>query len=152
MRRTKLDFNKFHWANLPTLAAVAILWTGCSSTRPMTMAPQPGQKTFSSAEEASQALVAAAQSNDEKALLEILGPDGRQIVSSGDDTEDANSRANFVQRYQEMHRLVAEPDPALADFHRERHPRFRHIVSALKITQASAERAAGPSGGAGGAA
>jgi len=49
-------------------------------------------------------------------------------------------------------RLVAEPDPALADFHRERHARFRHIVSALKITQASAERAAGPSGGAGGAA
>ena len=110
MRRIKLDFNKYHWANLPTLAAVAILWTGCSSTRPITMAPQPGQKTFSYAEEASQALVAAAQSNDERALLEILGPDGRQIVSSGDDTEDANSRANFVQRYQEMHRLVAEPD------------------------------------------
>jgi hypothetical protein len=31
-------------------------------------------------------------------------------VSSGDDTEDANNRANFVQRYQEMHRLAAEPD------------------------------------------
>ena len=46
MRRIKLDFNKSHWANLPTLAAVAILWTGCSSTRPMTMAPQPGQKTL----------------------------------------------------------------------------------------------------------
>ncbi|MGI8451688.1 MAG: hypothetical protein ACR2MP_31780 [Streptosporangiaceae bacterium] len=49
-------------------------------------------------------------------------------------------------------RLVAEPDPAMADFHRERHARFRHIVSALKITQASAGRAAGPSDGAEGAA
>ncbi|MGO9729393.1 MAG: xylulokinase [Streptosporangiaceae bacterium] len=49
-------------------------------------------------------------------------------------------------------RLVAEPDPALADFHRERHARFRHIVSALKITQVSDERTAGPSGGAEGAA
>jgi len=49
-------------------------------------------------------------------------------------------------------RLVAEPDPARADFHRERHWRFRHIVSALKITRASAERAAGPSDGAEGAA
>jgi sugar (pentulose or hexulose) kinase len=49
-------------------------------------------------------------------------------------------------------RLVAEPDPARADFHRERHWRFRHIVSALKITQASAERAARPSDGAEGAA
>jgi hypothetical protein len=32
------------------------------------------------------------------------------IVSSGDDAEDAQSRANFVQKYQEMHRLVKEPD------------------------------------------
>jgi hypothetical protein len=61
MQRTKLDFNKFRWANLPTLAAVAILWAGCSSTRPMTMAPQPVQQTSSPAEEASPAPVAAAQ-------------------------------------------------------------------------------------------
>jgi hypothetical protein len=108
MRRTKLSFGKFHWANLPRLVAVAILLTGCFRTR--SMAQQPGQKTFSSAEEASNAYVTAAQSNNEKAMLDILGPDGRQIVSSGDDTEDAQSRANFVKRYQEMHRLVDEPD------------------------------------------
>jgi hypothetical protein len=74
------------------------------------MAQQPGQKTFSSAEDASTALVTAAQNSDEKAILDILGPDGKQIVSSGDDAEDAESRANFVRRYQEMHRLVAEPN------------------------------------------
>jgi hypothetical protein len=50
------------------------------------------------------------QSNDEKAMLEILGADGRQIVSSGDEIEDAQARANFVEKYQEMHRLVKEPD------------------------------------------
>jgi hypothetical protein len=108
MRRTKLNFGKFHWGNLSKLAAVAILLTGCLPTR--SLAQQRGQKTFSSAEEASNALVAATQSNDEKAMLEILGPDGKQIVSSGDEAEDAQSRANFVQRYQEMHRLVKEPD------------------------------------------
>jgi hypothetical protein len=43
-------------------------------------------------------------------MIEILGPDGKQIVSSGDESEDAQSRANFVQKYQEMHRLVREPD------------------------------------------
>ena len=110
MERTKLNFDRFHCANLPMVAAVAILLTGCCSTRPSPMAQQPGQKTFSSAEEAVNALVTAVQSNDEKAMLDILGPDGRQIVSSGDETEDAQSRANFVQRYQEMHRLVEEPD------------------------------------------
>jgi len=40
------------------------------------MAQQPGQKTFSSPEDASTALVAAAQSNDEKAMLDILGQTG----------------------------------------------------------------------------
>jgi len=54
--------------------------------------------------------VAATQSNNEKAMLDILGPDEKQIVSSGDDTEDAQSRANFVEKYGEMHRLVKEPD------------------------------------------
>jgi len=108
MRRTKLNFDKFCWASLPILAAVAILLTACFPAR--SMAQQPGQKTFSSPEDASKALVMAMQNNDEKAMLDILGPDAKQIVSSGDDAEDAQSRANFVERYQQMHRLVKEPD------------------------------------------
>ena len=89
-------------------AATAILLAACLPAD--SMAQQQGQKTFSSPQDASTALAAAAQSNDEKAMLEILGPDGKQIVSSGDGTEDAQSRANFVRKYQEMHRLVKEPD------------------------------------------
>jgi hypothetical protein len=108
MRRPNLNFDRFHWANLPKLAAVAILLTWCFPAR--SMAQQHGQKTFSSLEDASNALVTAAQSNDEKAMLEILGPDEKQIVSSGDETDDALHRANFVKKYQEMHRLVKEPD------------------------------------------
>ncbi|MGA2592940.1 MAG: DUF2950 family protein, partial [Bryobacteraceae bacterium] len=108
MRRTKLDSDKFHWASLTKLALVAMLLTVCVSTR--SMAQQPGQKVFSSAEEATDALVTAAQANDGKMMLDILGPDGKQIVSSGDETEDANSRADFVKRYREMHRLLKEPD------------------------------------------
>jgi len=90
------------------VAAAAILLAACHPTG--SMAQQPGQKTFSSPQEASTALAAAAQRNDERAMLEILGPDGKQIVSSGDETEDAQSRANFARRFQEMHRLVKEPD------------------------------------------
>src|ERR1700752_1067301 len=108
MQRTKMNFGKIHWANLPKLAAAAVLLTAFFPGR--TNAQQQGQKTFSSAEEASKALVAAALSNDEKAMLEILGPDGKQIVSSGDEVEDAESHANFARRYQEMHRFVREPD------------------------------------------
>jgi hypothetical protein len=108
MRRTKLNFGKFYRGYLPKLAAVAILLTACFPTR--SMAQQQGQKIFSSAEDATNAFFAAAQNNDEKAMLHILGPDGKQIVSSGDEVEDAQNRTNFVMRYQEMHRLVKEPD------------------------------------------
>ncbi len=108
MRRIKLTFDKFHWANLSELAAVAILLTVCFPAH--SMAQQQGQITFASPEAASSALVTAAQSNDEKAMLDILGPGAKQVVSSGDATEDTANRANFVQRYQEMHRMVKEPD------------------------------------------
>jgi hypothetical protein len=93
---------------IPRIAAAAILLA--ASLPNGSIARQQGQKTFSSPQDASTAFAAAAQNNDEKAMLEILGLDGRQIISSGDPTEDAQSRANFVRRYQEMHRLVKEPD------------------------------------------
>jgi hypothetical protein len=73
-------------------------------------AQQPGQKTFGSPEEACAALVEAARSQDPRALLDLLGAQGRRIAASGDPAEDANHRADFVRRYQEMHRLVQEPD------------------------------------------
>jgi len=73
---------------------------------------QAGQRTFVSAEEASHGLVAALQSGDLQTLEKILGPDARDLVSSGDETEDANDRDNFVHKYEEMHRLVGEPDGA----------------------------------------
>ncbi len=108
MRRAKLKLDKSYCAYIPIFAAFAILLMACFPGR--TLAQQKGQKTFSSPEEASAALVTAVQSNDEKAMLEIFGAEGAQIISSGDAVEDAEARANFVRRYQEMHRLVNEPD------------------------------------------
>src|ERR1700747_2435286 len=108
MRRTKSQYGKYCWATLSKLGVAAIFMTSCVPSR--SLAQQPGQSTFSSPEEAANALVAAALKNDEKAMLEILGPDGKQIVSSGDEVEDAESHANFAKRYQEMHRFVREPD------------------------------------------
>jgi hypothetical protein len=104
----KLGCEEFERARLPLLATVAVLLPLCFSAH--TLAQQPGQKTFSSTAEACDALFAAAQSNDANTLGEIFGADGKQIVSSGDDAEDAENRATFVRRYQEMHRLMKEPD------------------------------------------
>ena len=87
---------------------VFLLWT-LGFTWVLSAEP-PGQRTFSSAAEASRALFLAARADDERALLKIFGPDGKEIVSSGDAVEDTNSREKFVKKYQEMNRLVEEPD------------------------------------------
>jgi hypothetical protein len=108
MQQKNPNIEEWYAAMAHAFAALALILAGWLPTS--ALAQQPGQKTFSSPEEASDALVAAMQNKDEKALLEFLGPDGKQIVSSGDEIEDLRTRANFVQRYLEMHRLVNEPD------------------------------------------
>jgi hypothetical protein len=108
MRPTILNMEKSGCANLLTRTVLALLLT--SSVPLLSSAQQRGQKTFSSPEDAAKALVAAAQTDDQKALLEILGPDGKEIVSSGDSTEDAENHANLARKYQEMHRFRKEPD------------------------------------------
>src|SRR2546427_5111808 len=73
------------------------------------VAQKSGAKTFPSAAEASQALFLAVQNEDEKAVEEILGVRS-ELVSCGDEAEDKLERERFVEKYQQMHRLVWEPD------------------------------------------
>ena len=108
MRQTKLKCKTSGLSELLKIAALATLLFACFPTD--SAAQQKRQRTSSSPEEASKAFVAAAQNNDEKALLEILGPGATQIVSSGDATEDAQVRAKFARKYEEMHRFLKEPD------------------------------------------
>ncbi|HUM17132.1 MAG TPA: DUF2950 domain-containing protein [Candidatus Nitrosotalea sp.] len=72
-------------------------------------APQAVQRTFATPQEAAQALLDAAGRNDTAALLQLFGPQGRDIVESGDPTEDRNARAEFVRRAQEKLRVEMEP-------------------------------------------
>jgi DUF2950 family protein len=108
MRQTKLKCKTSELCDLLMIVALATLLFACFAVD--SAAQQKGQKTFSSPEEASKAVVDALQNNDERVVLEILGPDATQIVSSGDPTEDAESHANFVRKYEEMHHFLKEPD------------------------------------------
>jgi Protein of unknown function (DUF2950) len=95
---------KISLANLGLSWGLALVLSG------LLLAQQSGQKTFASAENASQALFAATQADDQAAMLDLFGPSGNQIISSGDSVQDKNGRDQFVARYREMHRLAAEPD------------------------------------------
>jgi hypothetical protein len=88
------------------VAVLFALTLGCSSA-PM-YAQERGQRTFASAEDASGAFFAAMQAQDEQAQLSILGPAGKDVLSSGDSEEDLDARVSFVLKYQEMHRFVME--------------------------------------------
>ncbi len=107
MQLKTIKAGHFGWGDLIKFGAAAVI-LACLPAGAFSQ--EKGQRTFSSAEEASQALVKAAQDNDEKALIEIVGKSAKQIISSGDDKEDAKHRAHFVRRYEEMHRLFKEPD------------------------------------------
>jgi hypothetical protein len=87
---------------------VAALSLACLSA-PI-VAQQPGQRTFTSAEDAGGEFFAAMHSQDEQAPLRILGPAGKDVLSSGDPIEDSDARVGFVTKYQEMHRFVTEPN------------------------------------------
>ena len=59
-------------------------------------------------EEAADALVAAARAGDRKAIERVLGPGSADIVSSGDQVQDANTRQEFLAAYDAKHRVVTE--------------------------------------------
>jgi hypothetical protein len=108
MRRTKFDSRSFRGSGLIEFAAAVVILLGFMASR--TVAQEKGQKTFASAEDASQALVKAIESSDDKAILDVLGKDAQPIISSGDEVQDKEHRENFVKNYREMHRLFKEPD------------------------------------------
>ena len=98
------------WNVAAKLAALAILAATVACFPAVAAAQQPGQTTFPSATEAASALVAALKADDQPILLGILGADAKDILSSGDAAEDQTQREQFVQKYEQMHRLVTEPD------------------------------------------
>lgn len=68
-----------------------------------------GPKTFSTPQEAAQALVAANTSQDVAALRTILGPGGQELIESGDPTQDAARRERFANNAKES--MHVEEDP-----------------------------------------
>lgn len=75
-----------------------------------TRAQQANEKTFASPGDAVLALYAAAKSDDNQALAAILGSNTNDIIHTGDDVADKKMGQDFIRRYDQMHRIVLEPD------------------------------------------
>jgi Protein of unknown function (DUF2950) len=68
------------------------------------------QQSFQTPEEAADALASAAKAGDRNALLTVLGRDGEDIVSSGDDVDDAATRQRFVAAYDAKRQITRDGD------------------------------------------
>jgi hypothetical protein len=70
---------------------------------PAHVAPKIPQKTFDSADAASQALIDAASKNDTAALKMVLGSSATGILTSGDAKQDESERQEFVKAAAKHH-------------------------------------------------
>lgn len=68
------------------------------------------QQPFSDPQEAVAALVKAARIDGPKAVLDVLGPSGVDIVSSGDPVADADARQAFLATFDKGHRVDMEKE------------------------------------------
>jgi hypothetical protein len=76
-------------------------------------APKDDQRTFATPQEAVQATIDAAERNDTAALLQLFGPEGKDIVESGDPAQDKEIRAEFARSAHE--KLQIDEDPFRPD-------------------------------------
>lgn len=80
---------------------------------PAPVSAQSSQRSFATPQEAAQALIDAAEHNDSAAMLKIFGPQGKDIVESGDPAEDRSGRAEFARMVRE--KMQVEPAPGNPD-------------------------------------
>jgi len=70
---------------------------------------QSAQKAFDTPEQAAQALIAAAETYDVPVLMEILGPDARDLVSSENPVEEKSRSAAFAGLAREKRSVTLDP-------------------------------------------
>jgi hypothetical protein len=80
--------------------AFAVAWG------PSECAAAAAQKRFASVEDGVQALIDTIKAGDVKAMLAVLGPAARRLITSGDPVVDRYDRERVVQAYEESHSLV----------------------------------------------
>jgi hypothetical protein len=90
------------------LGVVALVSFAMSASSLSLAQAASGQRTFPTASAAAAALVAASRSGDQAEMLTILGPDGKDLISSGDPVADRQGQAKFAKSYEQKHSLTSE--------------------------------------------
>jgi hypothetical protein len=70
--------------------------------------PAEAQQSFANPDEATGALATAVKSGMKQNILKVLGADGEDIISSGDDVVDTDARNKFVAAYDAKHSVKVD--------------------------------------------
>jgi len=103
MKALNLKGVKEWLAVLSCVVPVAILFLSVSAD---SFAASVKKQDFSSPEEAVISLVKTVRANDEKGMLAVLGPESKELISSGDEVADKANRDKFIKDYDLTNRLV----------------------------------------------
>ena len=74
----------------------------------LTTRPAEAQQPFANLDEAAGALANAVKSGMKQNILKVLGADGEDIISSGDDVADIDARNKFVAAYDAKHSVKVD--------------------------------------------
>jgi hypothetical protein len=99
-----------HSSRSPVLGGVIALGILTGTLAAGAASPPAGPKAFDTAEQAAHALVKAAGAGDVKALQAIFGPEGKDILPSGDPVEDKNDLMQFAERARQKMTVSSDPD------------------------------------------
>jgi hypothetical protein len=83
---------------------------GCTNDQKNGAGSSVAQQTFNSPDEAVKQIIAAVRSQDRPTVQKILGPDGQDVLSSGDEVADRANRDKFLQAFDQKHSLAANAD------------------------------------------
>jgi len=97
------------WVCLSTLLLFAMQQSGVKKAPAAVAASTQAARSFDSPQQAAEVLVEAAEKFDQAALKQIFGPDGNDIVSSGEVARDREHAANFVAEAHEKKNISVDP-------------------------------------------
>ncbi|HEY2388235.1 MAG TPA: DUF2950 domain-containing protein [Candidatus Binatia bacterium] len=105
---------EFHRPNGWTAMALAACTIALALGTPVCSADPPAEtgthgRTFDSPKQAVEALIAAAARDDVSEIEAIFGPDGHDIVDTGEPARNKKNLADFVARVREQQRISTDP-------------------------------------------
>lgn len=100
-----------HLVSLAILSSITVAgsYAQTQSTKQTVQASPTSQKSFATPQQAADALIKATENYDVSALVQVLGENGKDLVSSADPVQDKNRAEAFAAKARQKHTVTVDP-------------------------------------------